>query len=250
VRRWIGSISAEFAITSFRSSIMHAAPWILPDLAGTRWARVGLDALARAEFPDTGSANPLNDPWFCNGWVRGVAARLGAHHSWGGWLEDRSHLWRGHYLPPGCSIHLGIDLNVPSGVTVLTPFSGQVMHAVGCRDQGGGWGGWFVLRADTPRCAAAYLLFGHLAHEGLPRLGERLAEGAPVGTIGTPEANGGWYPHLHLQSLSSAAWEAVRHEPDTLLDGYSFPAADLDRRFADPAPLVGLPRDDIAVDDR
>jgi hypothetical protein len=94
------------------------------------------------------------------------------------------------------------------------------------------------------------LLFGHLAHEGLPRPGERLAKGAPVGTVGTPEANGGWYPHLHLQSLSTAAWEAVRHAPDTLLDGYAFPAADLDRRFADPAPLVGLPPDDIAVDDR
>ncbi len=219
---------------------MHAAPWIFPELAGTRWARVCLDAIARGAFPDTGAANPLNDPWFCGAWVSGVAAQLGVDHSWGGWLEDRSHLWRGHYLPPGCSIHLGIDLNVPSGVSVLTPLSGQVIHAAICRDQGGGWGGWFVLHADTPRCGADYLLFGHLAHQGLPRLGERLAEGAAAGIIGTPQENGGWYPHLHLQSLSSAAWEAVRHDPDTLLDGYAFPAADLATRFADPAPLVGL----------
>jgi hypothetical protein len=77
-----------------------------------------------------------------------------------------------------------------------------------------------------------------------------LPEGAPVGTIGTPEANGGWYPHLHLQSLSAAAWEAVQRDPDTLLDGYSFPAADLDVRFADPAPLVGLPPDDQVRDGR
>ena len=139
------------------------------------------------------------------------------------------------------AIHLGIDLNAPAGASVLTPLAGQVMHAVPCREQGGGWGGWFVLRADAPRCGAAYLLFGHLAHRGLPRPGDRLAEGAPVGSIGTPEENGGWYPHLHLQALSAAAWEAVRHAPDQVLDGYAFPAADLDRLYADPAPLVGLP---------
>jgi hypothetical protein len=74
------------------------------------------------------------------------------------------------YLPPGCAVHLGIDLNVPAGTPVLTPLSGRVIHAMPCQALGGGWGGWFVLRADTPRCGAAYLVFGHLAHRGLPPL--------------------------------------------------------------------------------
>ena len=60
---------------------MHDAPWIFPGLAGTRWVRVALDALARAELPDTGGGNNLNDPVFCDAWVRGLAARRGADHS-------------------------------------------------------------------------------------------------------------------------------------------------------------------------
>jgi len=219
---------------------MSEAPWIFPALAGRRWTKANLDALARVEFPATDGPNPLNDPGFCEQWVNEVASRQGADHCWGGWLEDRAHLWRGHYLPDGCTIHLGIDLNVPAGTTVLAPVSGEVMHAVPCRDLGGGWGGWFVVRDDTPAGGAEYVLLGHLAHAGLPQAGERLVRGRPVGVIGTAEENGGWYPHLHLQAISGAAWEAVQHAPDALLDGYGYADADLSRLFPDPAPLVRL----------
>jgi hypothetical protein len=50
--------------------MMRDVPWIFPNLTAKRWARVGLDALARAEFPDSSTTNPLNDPWFCDDWVR------------------------------------------------------------------------------------------------------------------------------------------------------------------------------------
>ena len=221
---------------------MPETGWIFPALAGRRWAWVDLDARARACFPATGGANPLNDPDFCDRWVRDVAAGQGADHCWGGWLEDRAHLWRGHYLPEGCTTHLGIDLNVPAGTQVLAPVAGEVMHAVPCRALGGGWGGWFVLRADQPVAGAAYVLLGHLAHAGLPAPGMRVARGTPVGVIGTPAENGGWYPHLHLQALSAEAWQAVAHAPDALLDGYSYPHLPLARLFPDPSGLVGLSR--------
>jgi murein DD-endopeptidase MepM/ murein hydrolase activator NlpD len=219
---------------------MPEAPWIFPALADRRWARANLDALARVEFPAGAEPNPLNDPGFCDRWVSAVATRLGAEHCWGGWLEDRAHLWRGHYLPEGCTIHLGIDLNVPAATTVLAPISGEVMHAVPCRALGGGWGGWCVLRADAPEEGAEYVLLGHLAHAGLPRAGTHLARGTPVGIIGTHEENGGWYPHLHLQAMSGEAWEAVQHAPDALLDGYGYADASLSRLFPNPAPLAGL----------
>ncbi len=219
---------------------MAAAPWIFPALAGRRWARAQLDALARHDFPAIDVPNPLNDPLFCDRWMNEVAQRLGADHCWGGWLEDRAHLWRGHYLPEGCTIHLGIDLNVPAGTMVLAPVSGEVMHAVPCRALGGGWGGWFVLRADAPEGGADYVLLGHLAHARLPHPGTRMTRGTPVGVIGSPQENGGWYPHLHLQALSNEAWEAVQHAPDALLDGYGYKEAALSRLFPDPAPLAGL----------
>ena len=219
---------------------MAEGPWIFPALAGRRWARSDLDALARVEFPATYGRNPLNHPGFCDRWVSKVASRLGADHCWGGWLEDRAHLWRGHYLPDGCTIHLGIDLNAPAGTTVPAPVSGEVVHAVPCCASGGGWGGWFVVRADSPAGSAVYVLLGHLAHAGLPQAGERLVRGTPAGVIGTPHENGGWYPHLHLQAISGDAWEAVQHAPDALLDGYGYADADLSRLFPDPAPLAGL----------
>jgi hypothetical protein len=225
---------------SWSITSMSETPWIFPALAGRRWAKANLDALARVAFPATDEPNPLNDPWFCDHWVSEVAIRLGADYCWGGWLEDRSHLWRGHYLPDRCTIHLGIDLNVPAGTTVLAPVSGEVMHAVPCRALGGGWGGWFVLRADAPERGAKYVLLGHLAHAGLPQAGAHIARGTPVGVIGTPQENGGWYPHLHMQALSDEAWQAVQHAPDALLDGYGYADATLSRLFPDPAPLAGL----------
>jgi murein DD-endopeptidase MepM/ murein hydrolase activator NlpD len=94
---------------------------------------------------------------------------------------------------------------------------------VPCRASGGGWGGWFVLRADVPEGGAAYVVLGHLAHAGLPQAGARITRGTPIGVIGTPHENGGWYPHLHLQALSGEAWEAVQRAPDILLDGYGYP---------------------------
>jgi murein DD-endopeptidase MepM/ murein hydrolase activator NlpD len=115
------------------------------------------------------------------------------------------------------------------------------MHAVPCRALGGGWGGWFVLRADVPEGGAQYVLLGHLAHAGLPEPGERIARGTRVGAVGTSAENGGWYPHLHVQALSGEAWEAVQRAPDALLDGYGYPDPRLTRWFPDPAGLVGLP---------
>ena len=112
---------------------------------------------------------------------------------------------------------------------------------VPCLEQGGGWAAASccgpIRRVDAPPSCYS-VIWGH---QGLPRRGYRLAQGTPGGNIDLPEENGGWYPHLHLQSLSSAAGELVRHDPDTLPDGYAFPAAHLDCLFADPAPLVGLP---------
>ena len=87
------------------------APWIFPALAGRRWVGANLDAIARIDFPATDHGNPLNDPWFCDHWVGEVATRLGADHSWGGWLEDRAHLWRGHWGKLKIRVHAGIGIN-------------------------------------------------------------------------------------------------------------------------------------------
>src|SRR3954463_5026339 len=123
-------------------------------------------------------------------------------------LSRKAPVW---YLPNACP-HRGSALLPPNlsyqpiEITYSNRLSGEVMHAAPCRASGGGWGGWFVLRADVPEGGAEYVGLGHLAHAGLPQAGARITRGTPIGVIGTPHENGGWYPHLHLQALSGEAW--------------------------------------------
>ena len=99
---------------------------IFPDLLNAKWEEVNLDAHAQEEIRD--EKNPLLDPVACDSWVTGIAKRYGADYTYGGYLEDRAYLWRGHYLPKGPQEHLGIDYNVPAGTKVALLQDAEVFH--------------------------------------------------------------------------------------------------------------------------
>ncbi len=209
---------------------------LFPDLKGKEWAEVNLDSLARRDFTD--AENPLLDPAKCNAWVQKIAGEQGVDYTYGGYLEDRSHLWRGHYLPEGPQAHLGVDYNVPDGTRVALCCGGTVTHTA--RDGSfGGWGGMLVFRLDTPPVAGAdYLYYGHLAWEDLVKVGQHLRAGEIVGHIGKPHQNGQWFPHLHVQLVSQRQMDLAKGVPEKV-DGYMPPpvaAAD----FPDPRPLIAL----------
>src|SRR6185503_9170771 len=48
-----------------------------------------------------------------------------------------------------------------------------------------------------------FTLYGHLSRDTLGRLavGQRIARGAPLARVGTPDENGGWPPHVHFQVI-------------------------------------------------
>ena len=219
---------------------MTYAPTIFPTLAGRRWAMVNLDALAHTEVPPEGD-NPLLDPAICDAWVRGVADGLGVDFTYGGYMEDRSTLWRGHYHDPEVMTHLGVDFNVAAGTPVAVPAACTVVGVLRDPDQSGGWGGRVLIRfTHTPRgTGVPYLLFAHLAHDGLPEVGTTLTLGQTLGVVGPAEQNGGWYPHLHVQGLTQAAVERFGTEL-VGLDGYG-PARDRhwDSDCPDPTQVVG-----------
>lgn len=193
-------------------------PIVLPALIHRRWALVDLDARARA-FVGGARPNPLLDPGTCQGFVDGVARDLGVDHTWGGYLEDRSSLWAGHYHDPGTMLHLGVDVNAPAGTVVAAPAACRVARVVRDPDQGGGWGGVAYFELDVPYEGASHFLYGHLAHASLPEAGRRYAAGELVAMLGTPSENGGWFPHLHVQCLSPDAVAA--HWPRLeAIDGY------------------------------
>jgi murein DD-endopeptidase MepM/ murein hydrolase activator NlpD len=205
---------------------------LFPQLAGRKWECVNLDALARIDFPGLGrtrEANPLNDPAACARWIDRLHERLGVDFTYGGYLEDRSHLWRGHYQEAlGRFIHLGVDYNVPAGTDVFAARRMKVQEVKKDEDQDGGWGGQIIfLLPETD----LYVIYAHLEHTDLPAVGRTFEEGEKVGVVGSSSVNGGWFPHLHVQCVAGALPDGV--------DGYAAPSADLHLRFPNPdaAPL-------------
>jgi len=206
----------------------------MPTLARRRWTPVDLDALAREAYGGA-SPSPLNDPLACARFVEGAAAALGADHTYGGYLERRDALWAGHYHDPAAMRHLGIDLNAPAGTPVAAAADCRVAAIVRDLDQAGGWGGLVLFELDAPYRGVRHLLYAHLAHDGLPEVGARLALGDRVGRIGTAAENGGWYPHLHLQCLSEA-WVGAGFPSG--LDGYGPNAIEDRPDMPDPTGLA------------
>ena len=195
------------------------------------WVPINLDQLARVVAPVEIAENPfLNAQWVCD--LLG-AIQLPGHLedqglltcTYGGFLEDRSHLWRGHYFKKG-AIHLGVDLNAPSGIAVCLPCEGTLVESFTDPDQDGGWGG-----RVTFDCGGAFLTFGHLA--GIPPedlVGSRFPAGRRIGLIADRSRNGGWYDHLHIQA--SRTFDPAR-------DGYADELYDgIEDEFLDPIEFV------------
>ena len=210
------------------------APVVFPALAQARWAEVDLDRMSRLEPRATGK-NPLLDHATCDAFVRTVASRLGADFTYGGYGEDRAHLWAGHYMAGGRTVHLGIDLNVPAGTSVAAPASCRVARVHRDPDQGGGWGGYVVLALDEAHHGCLHVVLGHLAHAGLPELGAKLARGGIIGEVGQPRENGNWFPHLHVQCFD-AGMEKAYAPAYELMDGYG--AREDLARHPDPTGLI------------
>jgi 4-aminobutyrate aminotransferase-like enzyme/Ser/Thr protein kinase RdoA (MazF antagonist) len=136
------------------------------------------------------------------------------------------------------TIHLGLDLFRPAGTPVFAPLAG-VVHALADNDADQDYGPVIILRHQTDEGIPFFTLYGHLSRESLDRLqpGQVLTAGEQVGTIGTPDVNGHWTPHLHLQLIADLL------ERDT-----DFPGVALARErdvwlslSPDPNLLVGIP---------
>jgi murein DD-endopeptidase MepM/ murein hydrolase activator NlpD len=224
----------------------NAVTSLFPSLGGSPFCEVNLDEEAmrwHAQHSErfAGGINPLLDPAICETLLDDFHARHRVGCSYGGYLEDRRHIWQGSYLErTGNFVHLGVDFHVPWGTPVAAPRAAVVFLVDHDLDRDGGWGQRVFLKLDCQPPDNPVLIFAHLqGAEVMP--GARLAPGAIFAEVGGPPANGNWAPHLHLQTIPPDRLVEALVERFAELDGYGPPsrADDLRVSFPDPLPVIG-----------
>lgn len=147
----------------------------------------------------------IGNPETCQTYIDSVLASNGAHVAFGGYLEQRSlYSNNPNFNLDGTAIrniHLGVDFWTKSGTKVLAPLEG-VVHSFKNNAMTGDYGPTIVLQhvvQDIP----FYALYGHLSLTSLDGLfiGKQFQKGHVIGTLGTPDINVNYAPHLHFQII-------------------------------------------------
>lgn len=146
------------------------------------------------------------------------------------------------------TVHLGIDLFAPAGTEVMSPLPGHVHDTEVCEGHLD-YGGLVILRHELPDGTVFGTLYGHLDPDSIAELcpGQAIDAGESFAQLGSPQENGGWPPHLHLQVLAA--------DPSVLPDvpqGVADPD-DLEwhlRVYPNPSDLLALPDDRAVYRDR
>lgn len=130
------------------------------------------------------------------------AKGLGAY---GGYAEKRDLYKRSHVftsLEDWRSIHLGIDFWFPSGTEVCAPLPGKV-YGFANNSARGDYGPTVVLEHILGN-EHFFTLYGHLSRTSLEgiREGQMIMRGQVFATLGTPDENVDWPPHLHFQIIN------------------------------------------------
>lgn len=123
----------------------------------------------------------------------------------GGYLEQRALYRRSARFQDGevRDTHMGIDLWAPAGTSVHAFMDGTI-HSFAHNDDAGNYGPTVILEHDF-QGKKLYSLYGHLAISDMAgwSVGLRFRESEQIATLGTPQENGGYSPHLHFQLMTS-----------------------------------------------
>lgn len=221
---------------------------LFPALQGKPVCRIDLDReaerwLARQNLTPA-DRNPLLDPAVCQRLLDDFHRRHNVAWSYGGYLEDRRHVWRGSYLDRTESyVHLGVDFHVAQGTAVVTEFDADIALVENDSDTDGGWGERIFLRLGpavaAPPALDVLLIYAHLQNVAV-RPGAHLRPGTLLAEVGGPPDNGNWSPHLHIQAIQRAMFEDILLNRFTELDGYGRcdRRDELNRQFPDPLDFV------------
>lgn len=160
---------------------------------------------------DLSSDNPelaqvdLSNPIEFDRYIKKVMSRSNSVFAIGKYNEDRC-IYAHSKLFSGTNertIHLAIDLWVPSGVEVLAPFDGKI-HSFANNKAVGDYGPTIILEHNLGGIKF-YTLYGHLSSSSLNglKVGKSFSKGEVIGFIGNSSENGGWPTHLHFQVIEN-----------------------------------------------
>lgn len=214
---------------------------VVPQFSREKFAVVDLEAEARDWVRKNGGELFL-EPLDCQRMIDAMHRRLGVAWSYGGYMEDRPTLGKGSYLERDQSfLHLGVDINVPSGTHVAASDEAEVLCVDDDRDEEIGWGPRVMLRPRNRRCPV--LVYAHLSRGIRCRMGEILQPGHVFAEVGSPPTNGNVFPHVHVQAVTRSYFRTLLEEDFVGFDGYCplREGAQARERFPDPVPFIGLP---------
>ena len=124
--------------------------------------------------------------------------------AYGGYLEQRPLYDRSAYFQATDpkdkrNIHLGIDLWCDADTEVLSPLDGEI-HSFKRNENFGDYGPTLILKHQVGD-DVFYTLYGHLSVASLEGklVGQKVSAGEVIATLGTPDVNGEYAPHLHFQ---------------------------------------------------
>lgn len=192
----------------------------IPILKGRRTTEIDFDEwarkCARRDHIRLNDRNPYKTPKGAQKLLDEFHAERRVVGSYGSYGEDRTFVWRQTYLDAlkGC-VHIGLDINVAAGSLVVADTDCEVVWVGTDHPEPHGWGNRVIVKL---RHIDIWIIYAHL---GAPivQVGRPLGPGSGLGYVGAPHENGGWFPHLHLQTMTREAWRMFQQDPRTI-DGY------------------------------
>ncbi len=140
----------------------------------------------------------------CQRHIDSILRKNRAEVAYGGYLEQRNlYNGNGHFLASEDkrNVHLGMDFWAKAGTWVRVPIAGKV-HSFRNNDTSGDYGPTIVLE-HILEGIKFHTLYGHLSVESLNGLfvGKEYVKGEILASLGTPEINVNYAPHLHFQII-------------------------------------------------
>lgn len=145
----------------------------------------------------------ISNPDECQVYIDKVLKESKALVAYGGYLEKRNLYVSSNRFSEDKirDIHLGMDFWCKAGTKVITPITGKVHSFQNNKDMGN-YGPTIILE-HTIKNVSFYTLYGHLSMDSLNGLyiGKEFIKEEPLATIGTPDINVNYAPHLHFQVI-------------------------------------------------